>query len=267
MKILSIDFDAIMFPCIRLYNEYCSGNDNDTEIWNRLEFERNISQYFQYDANVYQNITEIIMRNIKQGAKFIPIKEHQKIVDYLKNSNLLSEDLTITNIDYHHDIAYNSNSFIMMDFDEYNCADWAGYLLMKNPNNSLLWLRCPGSTPFDTNLHDFSNEITTKRIDEILNLSDNYDLIFFCLSPQWVPYTYHHLYNNIINIIRLLFPNQLISTIPPKPITKQEQPQEIIIEKECIGTISQESSEPILIQQEVYTAEPILIEGPILEEK
>ena len=30
MKILSIDFDTIMFPCIKLYNEYCAGNENDT---------------------------------------------------------------------------------------------------------------------------------------------------------------------------------------------------------------------------------------------
>lgn len=33
MRILSIDFDAIMFPCIRLYNDSCAGQESDTQIW------------------------------------------------------------------------------------------------------------------------------------------------------------------------------------------------------------------------------------------
>ena len=62
MKILSIDFDTIMFPCIKLYNDYCMGNANDTQIWNQLEFERDISQYLKYDANAYHNIVKLIFQ-------------------------------------------------------------------------------------------------------------------------------------------------------------------------------------------------------------
>lgn len=64
MKILSIDFDAIMFPCIKLYNDYCTGNENSTQIWNRIDFERDIQQYLKYDANVYQDIVKFIFNTV-----------------------------------------------------------------------------------------------------------------------------------------------------------------------------------------------------------
>ena len=215
MKILSIDFDTIMFPCIKLYNDYCMGNANDTQIWNQLEFERDISQYLKYDANAYHNIVKLILLAVKNGAKFIPIQEHQFIVDYLKNYHLIDHAFEITNIDYHHDILYHKESLISMDFDQCSCADWAGYLLNKNENTSLTWIRCPGSAPYNFDLKSFENEIIVKNLDSILELDSDYDLVFFCLSPQWVPYIYHHLYNLVIEIIQLSYPDQINYDLKP----------------------------------------------------
>lgn len=215
MKILSIDFDVIMYPCIKLYNEWCNGSENDTQIWNRLEFEKNISQYLSYDANTYHNIATFLFNVVQNGAKFIPIQEHQMIVDYLKNYNLLNNSFDITNIDYHHDILYDKNSLTLIDFDNYSCADWAGYLLKKNPNTTLTWLRCPGSSNPDPNICTFDNNIIIKHITEIYNLDAEYDLVFFCLSPQWVPYMYHHLYNLIIDLIQITYPEKLELKLKP----------------------------------------------------
>lgn len=246
MKILSIDFDAIMFPCIRLYNEYCYGNENATTIWRQLEFDRDINQYLSYDANVYKNIGKIIFKNIKNGAKLIPIQEHQMLVDHLKKYDLLDLQFDITNIDYHHDIAYNRNSFVEMEFDNYSCADWAGYLMTLNPETTLTWVRCPGSSPYNEDIKEFTNTITIKRIDEIVDLDDDYDLIYFCLSPQWVPYVYHHLYDLLIDLAKEAYPECMDHNIV-KPIKMVE---EVITEVPVIVSVPCDNVVPMPIQAE-----------------
>ena len=246
MKILSIDFDAIMFPCIRLYNEYCYGNENATTIWRQLEFDRDINQYLSYDANVYKNIGKIIFKNIKNGAKLIPIQEHQMLVDHLKKYDLLDLQFDITNIDYHHDIAYNRNSFVEMEFDNYTCADWAGYLMTLNPETTLTWVRCPGSSPYNEDIKEFTNTITVKRIDEIVDLDDDYDLIYFCLSPQWVPYVYHHLYDLLIDLAKEAYPECMDHNIM-KPI---KMVKEVITEVPVIVSVPCDNVVPMPIQAE-----------------
>ena len=246
MKILSIDFDAIMFPCIRLYNEYCYGNENATTIWRQLEFDRDINQYLSYDANVYKNIGKIIFKNIKNGAKLIPIQEHQMLVDHLKKYDLLDLQFDITNIDYHHDIAYNRNSFVEMEFDNYTCADWAGYLMTLNPETTLTWVRCPGSSPYNEDIKEFTNAITIKRIDEIVDLDDDYDLIYFCLSPQWVPYVYHHLYDLLIDLAKEAYPECMDHNII-KPI---KMVKEVITEVPVIVSVPCDNVVPMPIQTE-----------------
>lgn len=246
MKILSIDFDAIMFPCIRLYNEYCYGNENATTIWRQLEFDRDINQYLNYDANVYKNIGKIIFKNIKNGAKLIPIQEHQMLVDHLKKYDLLDLQFDITNIDYHHDIAYNRNSFVEMEFDNYTCADWAGYLMTLNPETTLTWVRCPGSSPYNEDIKEFTNTITIKRIDEIVDLDDDYDLIYFCLSPQWVPYVYHHLYDLLIDLAKEAYPECMDHNIM-KPI---KMVKEVITEVPVIVSVPCDNVVPMPIQAE-----------------
>ena len=246
MKILSIDFDAIMFPCIRLYNEYCYGNENATTIWRQLEFDRDINQYLSYDANVYKNIGKIIFKNIKNGAKLIPIQEHQMLVDHLKKYDLLDLQFDITNIDYHHDIAYNRNSFVEMEFDNYTCADWAGYLMALNPETTLTWVRCPGSSPYNEDIKEFTNTITIKRIDEIVDLDDDYDLIYFCLSPQWVPYVYHHLYDLLIDLAKEAYPECMDHNIM-KPI---KMVKEVITEVPVIVSVPCDNVVPMPIQAE-----------------
>ena len=246
MKILSIDFDAIMFPCIRLYNEYCYGNENATTIWRQLEFDRDINQYLSYDANVYKNIGKIIFKNIKNGAKLIPIQEHQMLVDHLKKYDLLDLQFDITNIDYHHDIAYNRNSFVEMEFDNYTCADWAGYLMTLNPETTLTWVRCPGSSPYNEDIKEFTNTITIKRIDEIVDLDDDYDLIYFCLSPQWVPYVYHHLYDLLIDLAKEAYQECMDHNII-KPI---KMVKEVITEVPVIVSVPCDNVVPMPIQTE-----------------
>lgn len=230
MKILSIDFDAIMFPCIRLYNNYCAGKESDTRIWEMLEAEFGIKNFLSYDANLYLNIMKLVIQNVKNGAVFIPIKEHDELITYLKNNNLTQIDMEITNLDFHHDIMYHRESISsILDFDKWNCADWLGYLLLKNKNNKGTWVKCPGSDIYHADhtgqtFEEQLNIISIKDIQELLE--NNYDLVFLCLSPQWVPYQYHHLYDAIVIAAES---NTSLKTDLKSPDNFQEQEQEIIV--------------------------------------
>lgn len=208
MRVLSIDFDAIMFPCIRLYNENCAGKESDTQIWNMLESRYDIQNFLSYDANLYKDIFKLVIKNIQDGATFVPIKEHDELITYLKDNNQIMNDMQVVNLDFHHDIMYHRESLSqILDFDKWSCADWLGYLLLKNENNTGIWIRCPGSDGYhsESTGKDFDEKFIVKNLKDLPDILDEqFDIVFLCLSPQWVPHCYHHLYNTIVEIANIV---------------------------------------------------------------
>ena len=208
MKILSIDFDIIMYPCIRLYNAEVGGDDNPTLAWERIEYTRDIAQHLNYDAKILNNILTLMMKNAQNGAIFVPIQEHQEIVTYLEKTVGIekNKDLQVTNIDFHHDIIYHDGDIVNTKyFGQSTCANWAGYLLMNDYANSVNWIKAPNSevlSPMLANLVDMT-KITISPSHSIAELPYDYDYIFFCLSPQWVPYKFHHLYDLCCTVVTM----------------------------------------------------------------
>lgn len=197
LKILSIDFDYIMAPCIKLYNDLCTGSENPTVSWKIIEHERNIEPFLNYDAESLLQIAKIIKANTKNGAKFINVRDHQDIINFLPNDKMID----LTNIDFHHDILYNINSMIdITDMGKYNCSNWVYYLYAEKVLNSYTWVKAPQSDLLDPNI-DFPNyEILTRT--DLGKIKDDFDMVFFCLSPQWVPYKFHHLYDLITELCK-----------------------------------------------------------------
>lgn len=197
-KILSIDFDIIMYPCIRLYNEKCAGDCNPTELWNYLNHAYDLDSSIRYDATVLQNIAKIIKYSVKNGAKLHLIKEHQEIVDSLKTETDFDDTTySIYNIDFHHDLWYrgDEDKNDIVTFDRYNCTNWLGYLFLKGKTELIEWFKAPNS---EIEMDEIRDVCAIKRLDEILEMDfTNFSDVYFCLSPQWVPYKYHHLYNLI----------------------------------------------------------------------
>lgn len=195
-NILSIDFDIIMAPCIKLYNDKVGGDDNSTQLWNYLEHTMELDQYLRYDAKTLSDIALLIKQAITNGAKFYMINEHQEIVDSLQAQKSYCDDtFNITNIDFHHDLWYRQEDLSqLIDFDNYNCSNWLGYLYLKNKTESITWIPAANS---DQNLPECVNNLYKLPLRTIEGISTNYDAVYFCLSPQWVPYKYHHLYKLI----------------------------------------------------------------------
>lgn len=205
MKILSIDFDIIMYPCIKLYNDKVGGDCNPTELWQMLEQQYELQNFVNYDAKYLLKLAEVIKTAVDNGAKLVPITEHQEIVDYLVKTETYEEDkYDVVNIDFHHDIWYreeDKNS--ILSFDQYNCSNWLGYLFLKEKTNSIKWACAGNSGGFPTYTKD---DEMVNIIDERVRLLEwndkvnDVDYVFLCLSPQWVPYKFHHLYQLLIKL-------------------------------------------------------------------
>lgn len=216
-SVLSIDFDYIMFPCIKLYNDLSSGGENSTVIWNNIEHFRGVDDKFlSYDPESYITIAKLL-KSLDNDTKKIAISEHQSIVDILiKDENSIEHDIdeiyeswkfNLINIDFHHDIIYRpQDRNTIKNFDKYNCSNWVGYLMLKNKIENYTWIKAPNSDLYDHNLdgkYDIKFETESMRlVENIQEFIDNnkFDYVFLCLSPQWVPYKFKHLYDLLVEL-------------------------------------------------------------------
>lgn len=226
-KILSIDFDYIMFPCIRLYNDICEGSENPSVTWNNIKYNRGVEDNFlTYDANAYTTIVKFIKaiinkaREDKVSIDKYAIENHDKIVNILdkeefninhqpdaEDDNIFKYDLM--NIDFHHDIMYRpQDRTSIKNFNKYNCSDWVGYLFIKDKIDKYTWIKAANSDLYDNRLsgiYDIKFDIGSLRsisdpVNFIKEQETNFNKIFLCFSPQWVPYQYKHLYDLIVDL-------------------------------------------------------------------
>lgn len=201
MKVLTIDFDFIMSPCIKLYNSHCDGKENDRVNWEIIERELNLDKFLCYDAEFLRKIALLIKRNVsgEHKAKFIPIKEHHELIQLLPET---TEKIDLLNVDFHHDIGYNWSATCaeMSDFDKYTCANWVGYLQLKGKLERYRWLKAPKSEMFMGNIECFNFEVLNHW--DIDNVEADFDYVFFCLSPNWVPYKFQHLYDLLVDLFK-----------------------------------------------------------------
>lgn len=206
-KILSIDFDIIMYPCIKLYNDKVGGEANPTQLWEYLAAEHDIQEFICYDAKTLLMLATLIKTAVDKGAKLHLITEHQEIVDQLKkDENYDEETFTIHNIDFHHDIWYRpDDKNLLVTFEDYNCSNWLGLLYLHNKTEAIHWIKAANSAMFgdpDYNASDIFTSITNLN-DFMDNTDFQFDDIYFCLSPQWVPYKFHHLYSLISTLVTM----------------------------------------------------------------
>ena len=191
-RILSVDFDIIMYPCIKLYNHLVGGEENATQQWQRLEDMLEIEKHLDYDGKLYVALMGVLRKLYTKDNLLIVIQEHQEIIDCLKQMpEYDNATYDIVNVDFHHDLGYAPNTTQqIVDFDEYNCANWLGYLRERGLTDRLTWVAAPNSE------RPQNSEIEIVPISRINALKhEEFDYIFLCNSPQWVPYKYQHLFD------------------------------------------------------------------------
>lgn len=185
MKILTIDFDIIMHPCIDVYNDSDLTAD---EYLNQFDF----LGWMAADLELYKRLTNFIMSFKKDQIVFI--YDHNDIVEEIKD---IKEEIELINIDYHHDIGYDDTIWSKpLDESEYHEGNWVKYLWDTKKLKSYYWIK-------DYKSNDPPDEATKYLTKKSFynSFSDNFEefqdsnKIYVCYSPSWIPNYYSYLYD------------------------------------------------------------------------
>lgn len=190
-RVLILNFDCIMWSCIKLYEKYLSPNENPTVSWAMLEYELEIDKYLSYDAGVLKKIARILKANA--SAEVVPVDIPKEAVNELLIAETSLERLDIMDIysrSEHHGDLTDDDGF----GQPYDDTDCIGYLMQTGITDNVRWLRAPNSAA--SPLEPLSFTKCDIQQDE-LNM---YDTIFFVRSPAIVPYKYQHLYDLLVEI-------------------------------------------------------------------
>ena len=195
-NILTIDFDIIMYPCIDFYNHRVPQQN-----WEELKLNPLIGAVYG-DLSLYKKLTQLLLNHTKFLLKedFIFIESHENIINYLPQN----EEYFITNIDQHHDIAYNeqdSNNKVI----NISCANWVKYCYDNDIRiKGYKWLNSSTSQfPIVEKNMRFVNDV--QKVTDYNFKFEKYDKIIICLSKPWVPPPYRELYYTWINILNNIY--------------------------------------------------------------
>ncbi len=209
MRVLSIDLDYIMYPDIDLYQrdhfDYSAVNR-----WRNLkEFDKMLRpDQFAIDQSNLMFCFNNFLRAIKTCKSVRFGYEHDSILHGLEGK----KNIQLINIDHHVDFAsyrHSGSSVLESIRKDYelmahgqSCDEgsWVGYLSANKRLKEYHWVRNPNSTLYDD--IDFAHSKTRFSYsfkDEHFFSDWEFDHVFVCLSPQYVPQIYWHYFSMFIS--------------------------------------------------------------------
>ena len=185
-NIVTIDFDIIMAPSINLYN-HMIGNTN----WNNAFMDDPQLALSRGDYAQYVQLTNWVM-NVAQKmnpSQIHFIHSHEHVMNFIPEGD---EELSIINIDHHHDISYNDKDSTET-IETLNCGNWVKYIAEHKNLARYIWLNNTNSTE--------PHEATKSILSTSCALQNYYlttlsapDILIICLSEEWVPPTIRPLF-------------------------------------------------------------------------
>ena len=203
-RILVIDMNFIMFPCIKLYFDSVNPDEHSTITWQSLEERKDIDQFLTIDKDAFLNIIKILRNNVNATVKFEPVEYQKDIIDKL----VLDDDgimYEIFNLDFYHDlfVDFKRDKQKLKHFNKYNDMNWIGYIDAKEKLFSYYWISCPNSPVLSPELK-FNTEriqhISYYKLSEYLNYG--FDEIYVSYSPNLVPHKYRFLTETIDELFK-----------------------------------------------------------------
>lgn len=206
-RVLSIDFDICMGRVLPIYNA-CVPAD-----WNRIIADFPAMADAPMDFEIYKQIGLFLTHPDNLNKEIYFADNHDKILNFLEEEK---DDLIITNIDFHHDLGYDDGTKKAID-----CANWAKYLLDNDSRvKSYIWVHSPYSN-VEEKKQQYSYIHHNFFDYKLMSHIGNFDKIFICLSPEWVPPTYYNLFD------MLNFQVENI-TGKPHPLDTNKEPYKIL---------------------------------------
>lgn len=204
INILSIDFDWIMEPCIEFYNDKATQSIALDEL---LKLSPNIyikpdyqkfSTLVTYATNIAQTLPNA--KNVYFGVN------HQEIISAIENIwDIKDKSYHIYNIDHHHDCGYGVTTLQEINKQGLTCGNWLAYCKNLKSytwiNNKNSHIEMPDEVFQKLSKYTFSSDIN------IINYI-NFDYIFVCASPGWVPSELSPLYTLLQFNINAVLPEE-----------------------------------------------------------
>lgn len=107
------------------------------------------------------------------------------------NNYIQGENITLYNIDHHHDLGYREDNTVI------NCGNWALHLLKNKRIDKYIWINNQNS---NKNVRE-DVKFETQLLKEFNLNSLKPDKIIICLSPEWIPNQFHPLYYLWIDLV------------------------------------------------------------------
>tara|TARA_S200000501_G_scaffold49023_1_gene39374 strand:+ start:803 stop:1531 length:729 start_codon:yes stop_codon:yes gene_type:complete len=210
MKVLSIDLDYFMSPTIELYNSLLY-DKNPSVRWKKLfdntHFKEN---HLIIDQSNLLFCFDVFLKALKNCDNVSFGYEHDAILYGIKNFS----NIDLINIDHHDDVLggdyaneMNYNRALSKEYDEVvkfekvHEGNWISWLASHNKINSCVWIGSKNSLSKDRNY--FNEKIipnyTNVEKEEYKFENFDFDFIFVCLSPQYVPKNHWHYFKMFIS--------------------------------------------------------------------
>ena len=191
VKVVTIDFDIIMSPCIEFYNDLIGVEDPLKDFVKDFSFLTNLPA----DLYQYEHLTRYIIRSLKNVCQIHFITSHEKIVPILE-SLPHDEPVEVVNIDHHHDVGYD------IKFDKpiisSSCGNWVKYCRDRKFLDSYCWIKNDNSNDIESRVYRekyIDQEILFKDA-QLEQLAKETDILVICASYEWIPPIYHPLILN-----------------------------------------------------------------------
>ena len=213
MRCLSIDLDYIMYPDIQFYNNLLYDNNPVTR-WKKMEdngYKRMISKYDIDQSNlmfIYNTFLKSIMKC--QSCSFG--YEHDSILFELEKHT----DIELFHIDHHNDYLngkykkgdetdYDKEFFFMTTEGDLDEGNWGAWLEQQGKLKSMHWVGPPEiNKGYWNDLISYSCQHSNFTAGTKEDLGEdvidyNFDHIYMCLSPQYVPQQHWHYFSMFIS--------------------------------------------------------------------
>ncbi len=206
MKVLSIDLDYIMSPSIQLYQGLI-WDENPNCRWEYLyEFSDFKESHLNIDQASLLYCYDTFLKALRSCSNVSFGYEHDSILYALQDK----EDIEIINIDHHDDVISDEfkelenpnvpsqevEYYTIENHDRVNEGNWVGWLNVKNKLKSYTWIHNENSVNLfqhnDFNVKVLGDKYKWHLRDKYEFEDYNFDHIFVCLSPQYIPKNHWH---------------------------------------------------------------------------
>lgn len=209
MKVLSIDLDYIMKPSIEVFNSVFF-DDNPTLRWenlfNNVDFKES---HFYIDQSNLLFCFNTFLKALKNCNNVSFGYDHDSILFSIAEY----EDIEIINIDHHDDVfggdytnespledALKQEYYEILKHNRIHEGNWAAWLSGKEKLKSFTWIGNENSGNKSRNFYNSEIIPNYKNVEKENYKFDhyNFDHIFICLSPQYIPKNHWHYFSMFI---------------------------------------------------------------------